>query len=209
MPRSLPSGLTDTLLWSDELGYGWHTRPAMSYDGDYFAHYQELDATPMGAALTAARVAMVRRYCDPAWAVDIGIGGGRFVVDSGSWGFDVSEQGATWLRDIGRYADPYRGQRPYAVTCWDSLEHIPDPEALLAQVTDWLFVSMPVYATLGCVLRSKHYKPGEHLWYFSATGFVSWAERLGFHCVEINHRESELGREGIASFAFRRVSDGG
>ena len=211
MMRALPSGLTDCLLWSDELGMGWHTREPMSYDGDYFAKYQELDATPMGEALTKARIDFVAKYIEPSGVVDIGIGGGRFVMESGGWGYDVSKQANKWLKSIHRWRKPgdewhHPGKRKVeAITCWDSIEHIPEPEALLENVTGWLFVSMPTYKSQADCLKSKHYKPGEHLWYFTIEGFTRWAAKQGFELMEINHAESELGREGITSFAFRRI----
>ena len=33
------------------------------------------------------------------------------------------------------------------------------------------------------------------------------AKPAGIGCVEVNEKESELGREGITSFAFRRYGD--
>ncbi|MNG41039.1 hypothetical protein D3C84_1299630 [compost metagenome] len=56
------------------------------------------------------------------------------------------------------------------------------------------------------VLQSKHYKPGEHLHYWTLPGFVNWCEAQGFELQEANHAESELGREGITSFAFKRTA---
>lgn len=208
MTHSLPVGLTDCLLWSPEKGYGWHSRPAMLYSGDYFAHYQKLDNTKMGALLTRARLELVGKYCKPIDTVDIGIGGGRYVQESGGWGYDVCADAVTWLRDNGYYRNPYSDVMGdvKAITCWDSLEHIPDPRALLAQVREWLFVSLPVFEDADDVLSSKHYKPGEHLWYFSSTGFINWCAEQGFECVEMNRVESDLGREGIMSFAFKRVA---
>lgn len=203
MTPSLPSGLTDTLLWSEEKGQGFHTRPAMRYEGQYFAHYQKLDATPMGGLLTKARCELVDRYMPQHYAVDIGIGGGRFVTEHGGDGYDVCEDAVKWLGD--NYVDPYKTPI-HAATCWDSLEHIPEPEKLLAQVTDWLFVSMPIYEDMADVLQSKHYKPGEHLHYFTQEGFLRWCGEQGFECVEMNRVESDLGREGIMSFAFKRVA---
>jgi len=208
MTQSLPVGLTDCLLWSPEKGYGWHSRPAMLYSGDYFAHYQKLDNTKMGALLTRARLDLVGKYCKPIDTVDIGIGGGRYVQESGGWGYDVCADAVTWLRDNGYYRNPYSDAMGdvKAITCWDSLEHIPDPQALLAEVREWLFVSLPVFEDADDVLSSKHYKPGEHLWYFSSTGFINWCAEQGFECVEMNRVESDLGREGIMSFAFKRVA---
>ncbi|ELE6506811.1 methyltransferase domain-containing protein [Pseudomonas aeruginosa] len=201
MTASLPHGLTDCLLWSEELGMGFHPRPPMDYSGPYFEKYQALDATPMGAALTAARVDMVQRHFDGE-VLDVGIGGGRFVIESGGKGFDVNEEAVQWLKSRNAYADPYKGVA--AITCWDSLEHVPDPEALVRSVGEWVFVSMPVYKDQADCLKSKHFKPGEHLHYWSVRGLIGWFAKMNFGCVEINERESDLGREGITSFAFRR-----
>lgn len=201
MTASLPHGLTDCLLWSEELGMGFHPRPPMDYSGPYFEKYQALDATPMGAALTAARVDMVQRHFDGE-VLDVGIGGGRFVIESGGNGFDVNEEAVQWLKSRNAYADPYKGVA--AITCWDSLEHVPDPEALVRSVGEWVFVSMPVYKDQADCLKSKHFKPGEHLHYWSVRGLIGWFAKINFGCVEINERESDLGREGITSFAFRR-----
>lgn len=205
MTQSLPTGLTDTLLWCEEKGYGWHSSPPMQYSGEYFAHYQKLDETPMGAALTKARLELVEKYTKASLGVDIGIGGGRYVKESWGNGFDVSSEAVNWLKNTGSYVDPYIAP-VYHVTCWDSLEHIPEPEKLLVQVKDWLFVSMPIYDNLADVLQSKHYKPGEHLHYWTLQGFIDWCDAQGFECQEINHAETELGREGITSFAFKRLS---
>ena len=204
MTLSLPRGLTDTLLWSEELGRGFHTRPAMRYEGQYFAHYQKLDATPMGGLLTKARLELVEKYVQPNQTLDIGIGGGRYVQESGGYGFDVCDDAIRWLHDHKLFRD-IEFTWPY-VTCWDSLEHVPDPEHMLSKITDWLFVSMPIYNDMADVLQSKHYKPGEHLHYWTLPGFVNWCEAQGFELQEANHAESELGREGITSFAFKRVS---
>lgn len=203
MTASLPHGLTDCLLWSEELGMGFHPRHPMDYSGPYFEKYQVLDATPMGAALTRARVELVRKHF-AGGVVDIGIGGGRFVLEcEGSAGFDVNPEAVAWLDSRGLLYDinalPLR-----AITCWDSLEHIPDPEELVAKVSEWVFVSMPVYKDQADCLKSKHFKPGEHLHYWSVRGLIGWFAKMNFGCVEINERESDLGREGITSFAFRR-----
>lgn len=208
MTQSLPNGLTDTFLWSEELGRGWHTRPAMRYEGQYFAHYQKLDDTKMGMLLTRARLELVGKYCPPNETVDIGIGGGRYVQESGGFGFDVCDEAVTWLKGFGVFKDPYdlRYGPITAVTCWDSLEHIPDPALLLKQVKEWLFVSLPICESRDEWASSKHFKPGEHVHYFTRDGFLRWCSEQGFECVEMNRVESDLGREGIMSFAFKRVA---
>ena len=202
MTNALPPGLTDCLLWSEEHGMGYHPRAPMDYSGPYFTKYQALDATEMGQALTAARVGMVRRH-HQGELVDIGIGGGRFVLEADGHGYDVNGEAVMWLQQQDRYRDPYTG-RVQALTFWDSLEHIPEPEKIVARAEQWVFVSMPIYASQSACLASKHFKPGEHLWYWTQKGLIAWFARAGFGCVEINDKESELGREGITSFAFRR-----
>jgi hypothetical protein len=177
----------------------------MQYSGEYFAHYQKLDETSMGGLLTKARLELVEKYTKASLGVDIGIGGGRYVKESWGDGYDVSSEAVEWLKQTGAYKDPY-SEKVSHVTCWDSLEHIPEPERLLAQVDDWFFVSLPLCDSAEQWLASKHYKPGEHIFYWSLPGFINWVEALGFQVMEVNHAETELGREGITSFAFKRLS---
>jgi hypothetical protein len=203
MRQTLPAGLTNTFLWSEELGQGWHTAPPMNYSGDYFAKYQDLDNTKMGAELTRARLELVGKFVKPNTVLDIGIGGGRFVQESGGHGYDVSTEANSWLMKNKLYRNAEFGWP--AMSFWDSLEHIPDPEEFVSKVGRWMFVSMPIYTGMADVLASKHYKPGEHLHYWTFDGFVAWCGRQGLELMEMNHAETELGREGITSFAFKRV----
>jgi hypothetical protein len=179
----------------------------MLYGGEYFANYQKLDATKMGGLLTKARVDLVKKYLNPAEVVDIGIGGGRFVEESQGMGYDVCPDAVSWLQSTYSYRDPYGSEEVRAITCWDSLEHIPEPEKLLERVKEWLFVSIPICETASEWVESKHMKPGEHIHYFSLQGFIRWCAEQGFECQEVNWAETELGREGIASFAFKRVAE--
>ena len=65
---------------------------------------------------------------------------------------------------------------------------------------------MPIYRDQAHCLASKHFKPGEHLHYWTREGLLLWMGRLGFVCIEHNDAESRIGREGIESFAFRRTA---
>lgn len=202
MPKSLPPSWEDVLIWCPEKGMGFHPREPMSYEGSYFEHYRELDKTDMGKLLTGARCEFVRKHFSGT-VLDIGIGGGRFVEESDGCGFDVSQEAVKWLKETGRFFDPYVGT-PNAITCWDSLEHIPEPEKLINRVESFVFVSIPIFNSPLLVSKSKHFKPGEHLWYFTDWGLVKWFKELGFKLIDHNQRETLLGREGIMSFAFER-----
>ena len=203
MQINLPSGLDDTLIWFPEKGIGYHPRPPMSYEGDYWQSYRERDATLMGALLTDARVKVVEKFTSPLDLVDIGIGGGRFVEQFGCWGYDVNESAVAWLRSKDRFCSPYAAPIQ-SVSCWDSLEHIEKPWKLLRQVHKYLFVSLPIFSDSTKITVSKHYKPGEHIWYFTHDGLIQWCAEQDFEFVEVSYIETELGREGINTYVFKR-----
>ena len=203
MLNILPPGLSDTLYWLPELGFGYHTRPPIDYASDYWDEYRRRDESPMDEKLTLARGSFVRGFWDGE-LVDIGIGGGRFCEDANCFGFDINPRAVEWLQQCDRFRDPYATPVD-AITCWDSLEHIPQPDALLEQVRKWLFVSLPIFEDAEHCLQSRHYKPGEHLWYFTHGGIIQWCADRGFDLITSTDIESRLGRDGIRTYAFRRI----
>lgn len=176
------------------------------YGDAYFANYQRLADTDIGRRLTAARVAMLHRHwdADPAHVVDIGIGAGTFVEAAGCMGYDINPAGIAWLKERGAFRDPYAREVDGAC-CWDSLEHMPDPAAFLARIRWRLLVSLPIFRDAEHALRSKHYKPGEHLWYWTERGLLWFMAMHGWDLVESNDNETWIGREDIRSYAFARV----
>lgn len=194
-----------SLHWDDERGYGFDSTPPMSYSGNgYFSKYQDLDRTEMGVSLTQARRELVAAHYLGYDIIDIGIGGGRFCIEHGAYGYDVSNEALDWLKINGMYRDPYLHYSD-ALTFWDSLEHIPDPAKIVRTARRWVFVSMPIYMSKEHCLTSKHYKPGEHLHYWTDAGLVRWFAEQGFVCVTCNDIETQIGRDGILSYAFKRI----
>ena len=53
-------------------------------------------------------------------------------------------------------------------------------------------------------LASKHFKPNEHLWYFTDRGIKRFMFEHGFGFFGQNELETDAGREGIGSYAFKR-----
>jgi hypothetical protein len=201
--RSLANG---ALTWIDNPGIGYLpiTSAEQPYDEHYFERYQQRDRSPMGAALTRARLDLVRRWWNGP-VVDIGIGGGVFVESRQlTWGYDVNPVAVEWLKKRGRYLDPYAAQSFPAATFWDSLEHIEEPSTLLHTLAFRIFVSMPIYRDLAHVKASKHFKPNEHVWYFTQRGLIEFMRAYGWECVEVSDVETVLGREDIGAFAFVR-----
>lgn len=194
------------LRWSTRAGVGYYpAEPAGVYDAAYWAKYERYAATDMGRELTRFRVDLVARHHDGP-ALDVGIGCGQFIEDRPeTMGYDVNPVGVRWLRERYAYHDPRTDGPMPAGTFWDSLEHIRHPGRFLRALgARWLFLSIPIFRGPWHALRSRHYRPDEHFWYFTRRGLVRWLGRMGYDLREISHAETELGRHGIESFAFER-----
>lgn len=140
--------------------------------------------------------------------IDVGIGSGAFIElrrshGRATYGYDINPAGIAWLDERSLLADPHLVAVD-GMTLWDVLEHITDFQSLLANVRKWLFVSLPIFADVEHVLRSKHFKPTEHCWYFTRDGLVFAMKSCGFALAAESSIETDLGREDIGTFAFKR-----
>ncbi len=112
------------LVWLPALGMGYFPVPQnRPYDEHYFSRYQQMADTPMGHALTQARIQLVARHYDGP-LVDVGIGAGQFVeARPNTRGYDVNPAGVDWLKQRGLWADLYAERYP-ALSCgtrWSTL----------------------------------------------------------------------------------------
>jgi len=197
--------LEKEFIWLPEKGIGYFPPKEGIYGKDYFKNYVRLGDTEMGKKLTAKRVDWVRQFYSNGPLVDIGIGSGCFVEQRpDTVGFDVNPFGVQWLTERNVFADP-TNKIFFASTFWDSLEHINNPTSILDNISKYVFVSLPIFKDGEHVIRSKHFKKGEHCWYWTRQGFVSWMGKVGFMFIGHSLFEIELGREGIETFAFERV----
>lgn len=202
--RKISELIKSELAFFPELGYGYFPVPeSRPYDEDYFAKYVKMADTAMGEAITQERVNLVRRHHNGD-VVDVGIGCGHFVTACDSEGYDVNPHGIRWLEERNKFHDIYKAPAG-ALTFWDVLEHIDEPDAAIAQAKEWVFVSIPVFENAEHILRSRHFRKDEHIWYFTHEGLINWFGSHGFKCAEWSRFESELGRDGITTYAFKRV----
>lgn len=199
------------LIWLPELGMGHYPVQDAPYDAAYFDKYRIYAATRMGERLRRFRVELVADWSPPdASLVDVGIGCGDFLeaiqrAGRQAQGFDVNPAGIRWLMERGLWGDFWaEGAKWDVVTFWDALEHIPDPVNALERVGTWAFVTLPVFRDGEHVLRSKHYRKDEHVWYWTRAGFIRWARAQGLRCVDHVTTESVLGREDVETFVLRR-----
>lgn len=182
----------------------------VQYDADYMAKVDAYEGTPVARAVNAGRCALLTRHLKPGtWVLDYGAGSGAFVRDAAQAGFcangfDVMHQAKKRLFEAGMYAEDPSGFD--AVTLWDTIEHLEEPGAVLRQVRTGaaLFVSIPIFDDLRRIRDSRHYRPGEHLYYWTSEGFVGWMALYGYRLLEQSDHEIIAGRENIGAFAFIR-----
>lgn len=203
--KTFDDEINSGLVWMPELGMGRYPVPKeRPYDEGYFARYREMADTQLGRDLTAARIRLVERHYGSGPVLDVGIGAGQFVeARPNTQGFDVNPAGIEWLQQRGQWADLY-ADRYLALTFWDSLEHIDRPDVAVGKANKWVFVSVPLFDSGDDIPRSKHFRPDEHIWYWTREGLVNWFKEQGFTLAEGNDIETQLGREGIGSYAFFR-----
>jgi len=180
------------------------------YDDAYLEKCSSYEGNAIAKKVNEGRCSLLLRYLRIADSVlDIGVGSGAFMRAASfcgfvMQGFDVMPEVVRNLRFRGRFCDQPVGFD--GVCMWDSLEHMEDPGHFLRLMSkgSTLFVSVPVFADLRKIRESKHYRPGEHLYYWTAAGLIEWAHGYGFRHLETSNHECEAGRESIGAFVFRR-----
>ena len=181
---------------------------SMVYGEKYLEKVRGYEYTPISIAVNAGRVALLSRHLSPdARVLDYGVGSGAFMRAAlaarfDMYGFEVIAEVREQLEADERFAESAGGFD--AITLWDVLEHMDAPEMVLKRVTKGAhtFVSLPVFEDLRMIRESKHYRPGEHLYYWTAEGFVEWMGLRGFRLLETSTHETDAGRESIGAFAF-------
>lgn len=193
--------MKEKLLWLPNYGLGYYPVEDSPYDEAYWYKYQKMEMTDIGRKLNDARLEIVKRY---QWEslIDIGIGSGAFIKElDNAYGFDINPSAVEWLKAIGKYKEP---EPVDAMSFWDSIEHIHNPTDLLNKCRKIVFISTPIYHSKEHILRSKHFRPDEHCWYFTKAGLIGFMDNFGFNCAEYSEIETEIGREDIGSFVFKR-----
>lgn len=177
----------------------------VEYGADYYAKCASYEGQDIAEKINAGRIALVARHLTASRVLDIGIGSGEFIKKRpNTFGFDVNPVAVEWLKKNKLWAQNLDDFAGY--TFWDVIEHVPEPETYFNHIKlhACLFTSIPIFYGLQTIRLSKHYRPGEHLYYWTEDGFVAWMNTHGFMRLETDCFEIEAGRESIYSFAFVR-----
>lgn len=215
----LPGGAR--LEIDDDAGAAWvRGAKPVEYGQRYWDQCLEYHNSPVAGELMRLRLELLARHVSLDHAVvDVGIGSGRFLEAARRRfrgdvrGIDVNPRAEEWLEARGWRTIPgalKRADRPTAVTFWDVFEHFDelDAESWLAALPEqtFVFLSLPVFRDFRGLLKSKHFKPGEHLSYWTHDGLVRYFAFAGYRCLESNDFETQAGRESIRSYAFFRAA---
>lgn len=193
------------------IGIGFSAGNRAIYNRATFLRLRERDDSEMGREINAFRVALVNKYVPPERRVlDIGPGALTFMKARGNClAFDINPHAIKILKRQHRWFDPYNDsffiKGIAGVTFFDSLEHITDPALILKCIgSQHVITSLPIFGNKKQMMQSKHFKPGEHLWYFTYRSFLRYMTGLGFEMLEERNDETRMGRESIKTFVFKR-----
>lgn len=143
-----------------------------TYDHEYIkVRYDAYETTPLMSHL---RLGIVTAVAHGPKLLDVGYGNGDFIKSACKAGFDGfgnDIHGADYgVEEIDLYDDKRLQRQWDVVTFFDSIEHIPTFEVVrdLGRRAHTIVVSIPRKPSyFPCDLDWKHYRPGEHLHYFS------------------------------------------
>jgi len=177
----------------------------VAYDEDYYNKCLSYEDQEIARKINTGRINLVADWFGTGKVVDIGIGSGEFMkLRPNTYGYDINPVAIEWLKRNDLWAQ--RLNEFGAHTYWDVIEHLSDPERYLQHVPlhGFVFASMPLFQDLDSIRKSKHYRPGEHLYYWTVDGFADWMTLHGFMMLDRQTFEIVAGRDSIYSFAFKR-----
>lgn len=197
----------DELSWceKEEIIYQTDMTKSVDYTEDYFDKYVKYENTDISKKLNNGRTTITSEFCESI--LDIGVGSGEFIKNSKikTFGFDINPKAIDWLKSNNIFIDPYQDDlKVDGLSFWDSLEHIPNPNALLSKVlkNQYVFISIPIFKEFPQIKNSKHYRPNEHYYYFTSYGLIHYMKDSGFNLIKLDDFETKAGREEILTFVF-------
>jgi len=150
------------------------------YDVNYALQYEKLACESMSAARCGLLLGLLD-LPEKAKILDVGYANGAFLKSMARIGYDVYGIDLHG-HDFGIREVSFDDELDFNLTCFfDSLEHFSDLELPLKIKTDYAIVSLPNMPPFFPERPEawKHYKPGEHLHYFTAGSLDYYMRRWG------------------------------
>jgi hypothetical protein len=209
--------------------FQWPPEIGISYDADYIKTYESYPTRDMSFLRLGALLSHVDSH-DPEsrmmgeprqrTLLDIGYGNGEFARLAKDAGFDAygsDVHGVDYgVKDV---ALDHAG-RWDVVTMFDSIEHFPDFSVLrqLMVRTDMLLISTPLRPAGETSFTGRwwdgwhHFKPGEHLHYFSRKSLARLLQGFGMKQLKVEdaiRKSPSLTEPNILMGVFKRMIAGG
>lgn len=196
---------SETLSICHSCGYG---RPSnqtpIEYTEAYEAKYMNYPESDICKIRLQALAQTIKRYknacmypINPYTLLDYGCGSGAFVKAAKrscycAYGFDVND----FTADLR----PPKNFKPDIVTAWDAFEHLTDTQQAeffkTAENAKIIVVSVPDFThalnTPDAFNSWRHYRPGEHLHYYTAIALTTRFEKEGFTLSYMSHSEDKV-----------------
>lgn len=196
----------DDLMLAHRDGVAWQTDMSYRMTVPYFEKCFGYTGSEIADRIHAGRRDFVNKFVGDDFPVlDIGVGAGEFIKwRSHTMGYDVDPKAVAWLKSSGKWSDQFGRFR--AFTFWDVIEHVETPEDYFRHMVTGsrVFVCVPIFDDLRRIRESRHYRPGEHLYYFTARGFIAWMGMHRFELIGRSAHECAAGRDSVLTFAFER-----
>lgn len=191
-------------------GHLWQENPQpIQYGKEYLTNY----AGRPTIELSWVRLAFLWLYAKEGRILDIGYGDGEFIKQASRAGFFTLGYDAH-AEDIGvpTVKELHAGVFDI-VTMFDSFEHMPDLNEPFKAAPRMFVVTvpwLPAGVTDESIKTWRHYKPNEHLHYFTDKSLRAIFQRHGYGSVESKNVEDIIRRNPQATpntmtYIFRRV----
>lgn len=169
---------------------------SFDYGADYLLHYKLYGKTKFGKALNSKRWDFVLNSGLFGPLLDFGCGSDSF-IDAKPNGADVFSYDPYFKKDFS-----FLDTKLDIVTFWDSFEHMTRLGIAPLLNSRQIIMSIPILDEDTDLFSWKHYRPGEHIWYFSDNALVKLLKRWNYNLRSRSSFEIEMGREDVKSYCF-------
>ncbi len=185
------------LMMCTQCGFVWedilHPDFLIPYDEDYITKYKQFPLKRMSELRADYLTENVPTFKS---VLDYGFGTGDFLHTMYNLGYKTygAEVNPEAWQQAPRYIKPYlEGMNIDVTTFYDSLEHIPDIEEIMETLqTKYLVISVPNFKGLDNMKNWRHYRPGEHIYYFNLNTLGKFVDKYGYKFITAGYPEDEI-----------------